>query len=99
MREYQVFLQELDTMADINIERKEASVWSWVVGQLRQAVVVFVVLQYIKGRGDSDPDSPADSTTVQQYQPAPPPPPATPDSLTGDTIRNDTVPGVTSSSL
>jgi hypothetical protein len=80
-------------MADINIERKGASIWPWVVGLVILAIVVFVVLQYFKGRNAPLVAPPPDSTTVQQVQP--PPPPATPDSLAGDSTRNDSVPGTT----
>jgi hypothetical protein len=88
-------------MADINIERKSSSIWPWIVGLLLLAVVVFVVLQYFKGRDDGAVVTPADSSavTAPQYQPAPVPPPATTDSVTGDSTRNDTVPGTTTSSL
>jgi hypothetical protein len=85
-------------MADINIERKNSSVWPWVVGIVLLAVVVLVVMQYVKGR-DTAVNAPADSATVQQapaYQPAPPP--ASTDTIAGDSAKLDSVPGTTTSS-
>ncbi len=84
-------------MADINIERKGASVWPWVVGLLLLAVVVFVVLQYFRGDKDATVVVPVDSTISQpQYQPAPLPPVT--DSL-GAGTSTDSVPATTTSSL
>jgi hypothetical protein len=87
-------------MADINIERKGNSVWPWVIGILLLAVVVFVVLQYFRGRNDNVVGGPNDSAAVQQapqYQPAAPP--ASTDTVTGDSARVDSIKGVTTSSL
>lgn len=86
-------------MADINIERKGGSIWPWLVGLLLLAVVVFVVLQYFKGRDGQTLDTPADSTAVQQpaqYQPAPPPTPA--DTTVGDSPHKDSIRAMTTSS-
>jgi hypothetical protein len=86
-------------MADINIERKNSSVWPWVIGILVLAIVVVVLMQYMRGRNDNTVNAPGDSATVQQaptYQPAPPP--ASTDTITGDSAKLDTVKGTTTSS-
>jgi hypothetical protein len=86
-------------MADINIERKGNSIWPWVVGLLLLAVVVFVVLQYVKGRSNDIVNAPVDSAAVQQapaYQPAAPP--SSTDTIAGDTAHTDSIRGTTTSS-
>ena len=83
-------------MADINIERKGASIWPWILGLLILAGVVWVVMRYYQADGDTA-GVPADSTVVQQpapqYAPAPAAVPA--DSVP---VSGDSVPPVTTTS-
>jgi hypothetical protein len=84
-------------MADINIERKRGSIWPWIIGLVLLAIVVFVVLQYMKAPDDTVLTVPDSAAVIQQPQYQPAPIPATTDSLGGDSTRNDSVPAETTS--
>ena len=81
-------------MADINIERKGASVWPWILGLLILAGVVWVLMRYYQGDSDNAGTA-ADSTVVQQPAPQYAPAPSPPDSVP---LPGDTVPAVTTTS-
>ena len=59
-------------MADINVERKQPSVWPWVIGLVVLALLIWVGVEMFRGdAGDGTTVIDSDTTAVSTPAPAP----------------------------
>ena len=70
-------------VAEINVERKQPSIWPWIVGLIVLALLVWILVERFGADGGAEPSTPTETDTAAATAPFAPGPDVTPPPPTG----------------